>query len=687
MKNLILMLLTVSSFSVFALAGQREGGGGQSTYIGENAYLRDIIEKNNCIWKSPGDVLRSNPVINDIMSSIPGESWHFKFRLNEEFQRLSFCFTEKRLPPLSYENSNDLYIFANNDFDQPAINDGGVVFINNKLFNSMPIDHKGFLFIHEIGHELYDKEEKRYLREPRLREFVMNFHAHYKEPVLPDSFALALSAAGMQKLYLGEISKNNFYKVLESRQYSQELLNAYLDLVNFFSNEIEKDGGNYFWRYGGRNNLNSTSFTEAMREVRFVLIRKLESLLEDFNIEDLKAFTSEESLDHYFKYQRKSDDIYVLWHVLNRGVFDMDFSQNLDLYKLVYTQRHLSEKKTVKSYWVRQADFYSLNAVATNAFKRACEANFYDVARDENGLRNLKHITDIYQVISANISECLENNDLTEIVEFIEGTGLQETGFNLAKQVFGKVVIDSNDITIFDQYIDEKTKKSLVAKNYAEIAGTLLSYAPLNQYILDSNLARKVIKNSTLKMVLSENFNEKAFSRLVDTMVEAKLENVMASILSKKKKEVLANTKAIEILAKKAPSVLDVFELSTKSLYLFKNYTLLEVLIDSELITSLDLSLIMENMRFGQVHGSSFYVDRPLNWGQHEPNVSMKSFKQLKRLYKTKKEKRNAEKKILKYLERHFKSAKSKIWRDRKSMHNQLKKYYRSTVNKIKDIF
>ena len=38
---------------------------------------------------------------------------------------------------MSYNNSDDLYIFTNQMFDQPAINDAGIVFLDMNIFDDM----------------------------------------------------------------------------------------------------------------------------------------------------------------------------------------------------------------------------------------------------------------------------------------------------------------------------------------------------------------------------------------------------------------------------------------------------------------------------------------------------------------------------------------------------------------------
>lgn len=195
MKKLIYFLLSLYILNInpsLATSGQERGNGGQTVYVGENAFLRDIVEANNCIWHSSTLVKRRYPKVLEVLKSIETVHWMTTLRLEDEFNKMNFCFTKKRLPPLSYNNTDDLYIFTNQLFDQPAINDGGIVFINTELFNDMTEVHQAFLFLHEISHEFFDKKEAREFREPRLRQFILNSHEHFLDPIDKDSFKINL---------------------------------------------------------------------------------------------------------------------------------------------------------------------------------------------------------------------------------------------------------------------------------------------------------------------------------------------------------------------------------------------------------------------------------------------------------------------------------------------------------------
>ena len=141
--KLILLLISLIQISILA-RGHDRGNGGQSIYIGDNAFLRDIVEDNNCLWRSGSKVINDYPNIEKILTKIESYHWLLGLRLEEEIKGLKFCFTKKRLPPLSYNNSDDLYIFTNQVFDQPAINDAGIVFLDMNIFDDMNDVHKSF---------------------------------------------------------------------------------------------------------------------------------------------------------------------------------------------------------------------------------------------------------------------------------------------------------------------------------------------------------------------------------------------------------------------------------------------------------------------------------------------------------------------------------------------------------------
>lgn len=180
MKLLILGALLLSSMSFaqtpmrYASASTGGGNGGQTIYRGNNAYLRDITEKNNCIWKKYDQIINEVPSLGEILRKTYTLNSSFAYRIEEEIASLGYCFTTKRLPYLQYNNSDDIHIFANQEYDQVAINDSGIVFIDVNIFSKMDVINKAYLFMHESAHELFNKQEARSTREPRLREFLMN---------------------------------------------------------------------------------------------------------------------------------------------------------------------------------------------------------------------------------------------------------------------------------------------------------------------------------------------------------------------------------------------------------------------------------------------------------------------------------------------------------------------------------
>lgn len=218
MMKLILLLISLIQISILA-RGHDRGNGGQSIYIGDNAFLRDIVEDNNCLWRSGSKVINDYPNIEKILTKIESYHWLLGLRLEEEIKGLKFCFTKKRLPPLSYNNSDDLYIFTNQMFDQPAINDAGIVFLDMNIFDDMNDVHKSFIIIHESLHEFFDKEEDRSSREPRLREFVYNLHDSYINGSDKESIKIAIEMARMAYLSssIAGLDKSDYLLVINNK--------------------------------------------------------------------------------------------------------------------------------------------------------------------------------------------------------------------------------------------------------------------------------------------------------------------------------------------------------------------------------------------------------------------------------------------------------------------------------------
>lgn len=176
MKHLLTTFLLIASLSSYAgdEGSTGAGNGGQTVYVGNNAYLRDIVENNNCNWKTNAEIIQTIPKLGDILKKMKSLNSSFTLRIQDEIKNLGYCFTTKRLPYLQYNNSDDIHIFPNEEYDQVAINDSGIVFIDLTIFEKMDATNKSFLFLHEAAHELFDKKEERFKREPRLREFLMN---------------------------------------------------------------------------------------------------------------------------------------------------------------------------------------------------------------------------------------------------------------------------------------------------------------------------------------------------------------------------------------------------------------------------------------------------------------------------------------------------------------------------------
>ncbi len=214
------ILLLISFIQICVIAkGHDRGNGGQSIYVGDNAYLRDIVEENNCLWKSGSKVINDYPETEKILTKVGSYHWLLGLRLEEEIKKLKFCFTRRKLPSLSYNNSDDLYIFTNQIFDQPAINDAGIVFLDLNIFEDMNDIHKSFIIIHEALHEFFDKEEERSLREPRLREFVYNLHDSYINGSDRESIQIAIEMARMTYLNtsINDLSKSDYLLIIKSQ--------------------------------------------------------------------------------------------------------------------------------------------------------------------------------------------------------------------------------------------------------------------------------------------------------------------------------------------------------------------------------------------------------------------------------------------------------------------------------------
>ena len=75
MKNAIIYLTMMVALIPTTFAGQEAGNGGQSIYDGDNAYLRDIFENNNCKWRSGNLMLKKVSKLENVLNSIHDIHW------------------------------------------------------------------------------------------------------------------------------------------------------------------------------------------------------------------------------------------------------------------------------------------------------------------------------------------------------------------------------------------------------------------------------------------------------------------------------------------------------------------------------------------------------------------------------------------------------------------------------------
>lgn len=416
-------LILVLFFALTAFAGNERGNGGQSIYIGDNAFLRDIVEVNNCSWHSPALVKMRYPKVNEVLESIKNVHWLTVLKMNEEFSKLNFCFTKKRLPPLSYNNTDDLYIFTNQLFDQPAVNDGGIIFIDINLFEKMDEVQQAFLFLHEVSHELFDKKEERQFREPRLRQFILNTYQHYINPVDTATFVINVDMAKFKYLR-GDISNLNeieIKSIYNNTVESEEVITNYFFKYRRFVENLDatyeiRNVGSYYNYEFPQEDLFLTPFSKNLKEYRTIARNYTLSLLKNREIQKLNKLNIPE-LYRYFENDFLSETRSILedeiseYALLEHKDFFAKIGDNrindVLIENLIKDQKSTyttNETTNIVINAKNLTSFYDVKAVVMNTYDQLFNNNFIQLNYINNFLREIdyfdvsKHLTSKYIV-------------------------------------------------------------------------------------------------------------------------------------------------------------------------------------------------------------------------------------------------------------------------------------------------
>lgn len=488
MKLIVSLLLTVSIF-----AAQERGNGGQSLYIGDNAFLRDIIEVNNCVWHSPQLVKQRYPKVTKVLDSIKSVHWMTSLRLEEEFSKLSFCFTERKLPPLSYNNTDDLYIFTNQMFDQPAINDGGIIFINNQLFNDMTDIHQAFLFLHETAHELFNKEEKRELREPRLRQFILNAHAHYEDPVDPASFKINARMAnfaylvtdleGLDEKEVISIRDNTVNSITEKTRVFFKY-RKYFESLKATDYKRSEVTSNYYRNHNYVYEDHSTpiyieGFKESLQNYRHEIREYILSSLKNREIKKLNLFTTPQVYNYY-------EDSYK--DQLKQILEFHDLSRKLELYKELFSK----------------VDPSFLSNVLIKAISEDFNNSFSTVQNTKiiNNIKLVMNKTELLKAVQTTYSNLYETKYISIAFadKFLKSLSLDSFSISLTKKFFLKIYQQDKSLDKLKFILSTKDLIEALSLNYESLMKS--SYDSHNQVV---GLLLELNKSQLLEELIEKN--------------------------------------------------------------------------------------------------------------------------------------------------------------------------------------
>lgn len=185
-KILIAAVVSILAFEFVApssFAGT-ETHGGQTISDRGQVWLRDLAKGADCQWLTGREFSTYITSYPSLLTWMFNPNYYFGLLLFKEEGRLRVCLTDHSLKSIP-EPDQEIFLPFDHQGQQVAIRahfDGDsidTIFINRPLFNSMTLEMRGFLWLHEQLHGLIRKEAS--LRLIRLRSLVKYIYDHTRQ--------------------------------------------------------------------------------------------------------------------------------------------------------------------------------------------------------------------------------------------------------------------------------------------------------------------------------------------------------------------------------------------------------------------------------------------------------------------------------------------------------------------------
>lgn len=161
----------------FSMDGNGSSGGGQS----KNGFLRDLETMSSLSCGMARDTANTLESWGKIRETISKYHYTFAKRIDQEISKVTICFSGEPLSETIIPNQDGI-IKSQTAYSQAAIRiENGEkieVYVDQKEWDQMDDDHKGFLLLHEVSHSFIEKSPAQtYIN--RLRFFVGSIYKLY----------------------------------------------------------------------------------------------------------------------------------------------------------------------------------------------------------------------------------------------------------------------------------------------------------------------------------------------------------------------------------------------------------------------------------------------------------------------------------------------------------------------------
>lgn len=177
LRSTLTLALCAMPLIGFSMDGNGSSGGGQS----KNGFLRDLEAMSSLDCGPARDTANTLESWGKIKETISKYHYTFAKQIDKELNKATICFSGEPLSETIIPNQDGI-IKPQTAYSQAAIRvengDKIEVYVDQKEWDQMDDDHKGFLLLHEVSHSFIEKTPTQtYIN--RLRFFVGSIYKLY----------------------------------------------------------------------------------------------------------------------------------------------------------------------------------------------------------------------------------------------------------------------------------------------------------------------------------------------------------------------------------------------------------------------------------------------------------------------------------------------------------------------------